>query len=514
MLPKNLPIAILGIPIDNLTLQESVQKFQTLIERYKQDLRPRYIATLNVDFLVNTYPVSLQGSKRPELLNALQKGSLVTLDGMPLVWLASLLGNPVQERVTGVELLSSLVTSLAEKKQKLYLLGADEKILKLAMLYLEDENPHLKIVGAAHPSIPIEGEDLETAIERDYLIVEKINQASPDLLVLALGNPKQEIWFERIHHQLRVPVTLGIGGALKILTEVIPRAPRWMQKFGLEWLFRLFQEPKRLFSRYFKDLIKFPFMVLPLFLYHSLNWAIYQIFYNTRSKIKWRMPLLFISEHQTLVVIPLPERLDSLFCRELWMKEEDFFAQDAIVFDFKKVRHIDLEGFALLIKMEKRAEREKKSLFALSISADIRLLLRLHRVWDLMKNQTFESPDAILRLLKRNGKPNHFTAIQQDAKHVVISFFGNLDNTLDYDFYLRKLKQVFYQKFCILDFSYCSTIESRGISFLLKVQKNVDKTLVSLKICGLSNNLRKQLRLAKVYHLFEEGGSLETLLES
>ena len=403
---KPLPIGLLGLSVSNLTLPETVSEIQMLIENYQKDLRPHYIATLNVDFIVNIHTINSSSIRFPELLKVLQHSSLVTLDGMPLVWLSRLLGSPFKERVTGIDLLPKIAESLHRKNQSLFLLGGDEKTLKLCSIYLQADYPGLRMAGTSHPLIPIEGENLETAEERDKLIVEHINRAAPDVLLLNLGNPKQEIWFERIRNKLHVPVTIGVGGAFNLLVGRVVRAPVWMQNLGLEWVFRLFQEPHRLFSRYIKDLIKFPLIALPLVAYQTWKRVIYNLFYRPRKGlIKIRAPFLFISKQKTIAVVQLPVRVGDLAAAEILQTLANLFSQDIVVLDFKKVKHIDLEGIALFLEINNTAEREKKQLHFLNLTPDIKLLFRLHRLREMVEAKACHSPSALLERFIVNGSP-------------------------------------------------------------------------------------------------------------
>lgn len=510
----NLPLAFLGVPISNLTMEETIIRIQQLIKDYRKDLQPRYIATLNSDFLVNAHSWNCGSPRFPELLHILRDSSLVPIDGMPIVWACRLMGTHVKERVTGADLFPHIAEALNESKQSIFLLGGNEKTLKLCMLYLLAVYPDLHIAGTAHPKIDVEGEDLEISEERDKLLIEQINRANPDILMINLGNPKQEIWYERVRNKIHVPVSIGVGGAFDLLTGMISRAPVWMQKSGLEWLYRLVQEPKRLWKRYLADLFKFSYMVLPLLAYHNFNRFLYNIFYGLRYKqSKLQSSLLFISTKQTIAVVPLPRRLDELVSREIRQNLEDLLSQDALILDFAAVRHIDLEGMGLLLRISQRSMKEKKQFFCLGINADMRLLLRLHRLWDVLEDHSCKSSKEILTRLNQNcSGASFYDAIQQEHQYVIISFFGKLDKAHDYDEYMKKIGPITYQKECILDFSYCSYIDNTGLGFLLKLKKNQPKRFISLKIYGLSKSLKRQFRIAKVYHLFEILPSLDKVL--
>jgi N-acetylglucosaminyldiphosphoundecaprenol N-acetyl-beta-D-mannosaminyltransferase len=503
---KKCPLVFLGVPLSNLTMEETVSKIIELIEDYKKDLQPRYIATLNADFLVQSNQWNFGEARFPELLHTLRQASIVTTDGMPILWACRAMGSYVKERVTGSDLLPKLSEALSEHKKSVFLLGGSEKTLKLCTLYLQALYPDLTIAGTAHLQIDIKGEALDRAATRDTILIEQINRSNADLLFINLGNPKQEVWFERVKNQLHVPVSIGIGGAFDLLTGTISRAPIWMQKSGLEWSYRLMQEPKRLWKRYFVDLFKFTYMVLPPLIFHNLNRLVYKIFYQKQgAKIKLKSSLLFISTYHTIALIPLPSRLTPLVSDEIKNNLDDLFSQDALIFDFINVRHLDLEGVWLLLYISQRVKKEKRQFFLLNVSGDIRLLLKLHRVWDTLEDSHCNSSKGVITQLHQNGNSTSFfyDAIQQEQHLVIISFFGRLDNANNYEEYLKKLKPIIYQKDCILDFKYCYYIDNTGFQFLLELQDLQKEHFISLKICGLNKSLSRQFEITDVSNLFE-----------
>lgn len=236
-------VVLLGVPIDNLTLEEAIDQIDCFIQEGRTTGRYHQIVTVNADFVA-------KAGNDPELRYLLQEADLATADGMPLVWAARLLNVPLKERVTGADIVPSLAARAAQKGYSLYLFGAAPGVAKKAGEILQQRNPGLTIAGVASPPIA-------SILEQDLTVLEDIANARPDILMVALGNPKQEKWIGMYGRQLKVPVMIGVGGSLDFLAGQVKRAPQWMQKTGLEWLFRLIQEPRRLWRRYVIDLITF-----------------------------------------------------------------------------------------------------------------------------------------------------------------------------------------------------------------------------------------------------------------
>ncbi|MBE0695331.1 MAG: WecB/TagA/CpsF family glycosyltransferase [Anaerolineaceae bacterium] len=236
-------VVLLGVPIDNLNLEETIDQIDRLVQNGRSLGKYHQVVTVNADFVV-------KAANDPELRYLLHESDLATADGMPLVWAARLLNVPLKERVTGADMVPSLAERAAQKGYSLYLFGAAPGIAKKAGEILQEWYPGLKIAGVASPA-------LSSVLEQDPAVLADIENAHPDILMVALGNPKQEKWIGMYGRQLKVPVMIGVGASLDFIAGQVKRAPQWMQKTGFEWLFRLLQEPRRLWRRYVVDLVAF-----------------------------------------------------------------------------------------------------------------------------------------------------------------------------------------------------------------------------------------------------------------
>lgn len=253
--------SILGIPVSCLNAQQAADAMIKILEEKKERKDPCYFATVNMDFLSNAFYPKKEPLWGTELFDLLRTADFVTADGAPILWLAKALQQPLAERVTGADLFLPLC-SLAEKKEfSIYLLGGHEATTKKNLSILQHSFASLRIAGWSCPMITLE--KTAVASQGDAKIIEKINQAQPDLLFLFLGNPKQELWFARNRHLLKTRAAIGLGGTMNFLVGKTSRAPEWMQKAGLEWAWRLFDQPKRLAKRYFFNALHLPKLFLP-----------------------------------------------------------------------------------------------------------------------------------------------------------------------------------------------------------------------------------------------------------
>ncbi len=227
---------VAGVRIHSVDLASAVSLIESAIDGGAQ----MQIATVNLDFLV-------RAQRSAELRDVLDRSDLNVADGMPLVWLSRLAGSPLPGRTAGSDLVPLALERLAARKARVFLFGGDRAVALEAARRLDETYPGLVVAGHCEPPF--------ASVDRmpNRSIIRLIRAARPDVIMVALGNPKQELWIARHRHLLGAGVAIGVGCTLDLIAGRSRRAPAWMQRAGLEWLFRLVQEPGRLFSRYLVD---------------------------------------------------------------------------------------------------------------------------------------------------------------------------------------------------------------------------------------------------------------------
>jgi N-acetylglucosaminyldiphosphoundecaprenol N-acetyl-beta-D-mannosaminyltransferase len=198
------------------------------------------VVTPNVDHVVIA-------ERQPEFRDAYAGAALSLADGMPLLWAARLLGQPLPEKVSGSDLVLPLAELAAARRWRVFLLGAGPGVAEEAARRLRSRFG-LDVVGTGSPRIRLDGAPDDTAAA-----LAQVRAARPDLLLLAFGAPKQAIWAHRHRAALGAAVAVGVGASLDFIAGTARRSPRWMSQAGLEWLFRLASEPRRLWRRYLVD---------------------------------------------------------------------------------------------------------------------------------------------------------------------------------------------------------------------------------------------------------------------
>lgn len=230
-------IKFMNTEIDNLTMAEALDAIDDLIKQNKN----AFVVTPNVDHII-------QLEKGGELCKAYEKADLILCDGKPLIWISKWYGTPIKEKISGSDLFPLLCKRASEKKYKMFFLGAAEGVAAKAADNLMKKYLGLNVVGTYSPPI-----GFENNVEEMVKIEKMIKDLLPHILIVALGCPKQELFIMNNCNKLGVPVSLGLGASLDFEAGQIKRAPKWMADHGLEWLYRITQDPKRLAKRYLVD---------------------------------------------------------------------------------------------------------------------------------------------------------------------------------------------------------------------------------------------------------------------
>lgn len=237
---QNRRIDFMGVPLDGLTMQETVNRCRVLAK----GTQPAQHVVLNAAKVV-----TIQNDSR--LKEIISSCAVVNADGMAVVWAARLLGHQVPERVTGIDLFEELVAAAAADGHSIFLLGADEAVVTKTAEVLRARHPELKIAGTRNGFWKDDAEVIAT-----------VQKAAPNYLFLAIPSPRKEYWLHTNLTALGVPFVMGVGGSFDVIAGKTSRAPKLLQKTGLEWTWRLIQEPRRMFMRYWKGNTAFIKLVL------------------------------------------------------------------------------------------------------------------------------------------------------------------------------------------------------------------------------------------------------------
>jgi N-acetylglucosaminyldiphosphoundecaprenol N-acetyl-beta-D-mannosaminyltransferase len=228
-------VNIAGAEIDTYSFDEVVD---IIIDRALTSSTPEYVVTPNAQHINNL--------QTDDLFQEIYRHAALSVpDGVPLLWAAKFLRTPLNGRVNGTDLFEKICEMGSKKPLKIFFLGGRPGAAEKAAEILESRYPGLKIAGTYCPPYGFETNALE-----GQKINQQILEINPQILFVGLGSPKQEKWIYANYQELKVPMSIAIGVSFELVAGMVSRAPEWMQKSGLEWLFRLVVEPKRLWKRY------------------------------------------------------------------------------------------------------------------------------------------------------------------------------------------------------------------------------------------------------------------------
>jgi len=345
-------VALFGLPISNVTMAEAVSRIESAIQGGEKV----QIATANLDFARNAL-------RDAGLQRVICDCSMVLPDGAPMLWASRLLGKPLKERVTGVDLVPELARLSAAKGYRLFLLGSSDRCSEAAARVLEARFPGVQIVGRYSPPVsPLETMDNDAIFQR-------VIEADPDILLVAFGNPKQELWIHRFKWSMHVPVLIGIGGSLEMISGTLRRAPLVWQKMQLEWLYRMVQEPARLLPRYLRD-------AAALIRHLPLGFAVHQM-----QPVEDGAGQLEVISGEATREVTLPSRLSGNICHWLTREAENAISRkQSLLINMRDVHRVDPDGLGCLMELRHLLHAQGLTLWLAELSPTVRRVMEYSAV--------------------------------------------------------------------------------------------------------------------------------------
>ncbi|MGE5329833.1 MAG: WecB/TagA/CpsF family glycosyltransferase [Deltaproteobacteria bacterium] len=230
-------VKIMGSYIDALNMEESLKRIKEIILERKPVQH----------VVVNAAKIVMMNSN-PKLRDIVNSCGMINADGQPVVWASKILGKPLPERVAGADLMLRIIKMAYKNDFSIYFFGARQEVVENVVEKFREQYPGLKVAGFRNGYFKP---------EENQKIIDNIRDSNADILFLGFSSPMKEYWLSENLEELKVPFCMGVGGAFDVAAGVTKRAPVWMQKNGLEWLYRFIQEPKRMWKRYLVGNTKF-----------------------------------------------------------------------------------------------------------------------------------------------------------------------------------------------------------------------------------------------------------------
>jgi len=459
---------VLGVPFHNVTFQEAVEWARQRIRSRK----PGYIATANMDFVMLAW-------QDPELQRILLEADFVVADGIPIVWLSTLLGPRLKARVTGSDLVPMLAEMARDNHFSIFLLGGARGVADKAAEVLVQRYPGLRIAGCyAPPWAPL--------LEINHAeILKRIKAANPDLLLVAFGAPKQEKWVNLHVRNWQVPLAIGVGASLDFLAGVQRRAPRIVQRMAMEWFWRMCSDPPRLVGRYLRNILFFVRTSGELLFIRCLP--------NRTAPIGADAALRRIAHVQTFEPLANAAQVQS-FCAALAMQAPN----RPVVLDLHGVPWLSSLEQGALLRMTTLFRQRQQPLILAGVGSRVRRLL----IWCQLSEylEIGGTLDELLAKLGARAAAARQGSILRTVDRVEIRLpqeltAANLDE-------FRKLideRPDFEQsREWIFDASGNHFVDSSAIGYFMRLKKMARENNIHLRLTGVRPAVRRVFQVAKV----------------
>lgn len=235
-------IKIMDFYVDNLNAKETLDTIDGFIQR--REMVQHVVINAGKAVLMQT------DKRLSEIINQCK---LINADGQAIVWASKVLNQPLKERVAGIDLMYDLIELAAQKGYRIYFFGAKEEVVKKVVGIYKEKYPTLQVAGYRNGYF---------SDDQNEEVVAQIRESNADILFVAFSSPKKEYWLAKYQKELNVPFVMGVGGSFDVVAGVTKRAPKWMQRIGLEWFYRFLQEPGRMWKRYLVGNSKFIYYLM------------------------------------------------------------------------------------------------------------------------------------------------------------------------------------------------------------------------------------------------------------
>lgn len=465
-------IILLGLPFHDLTLKETLEECGEMMSRDD----PSYLVTANVDF-------TTQANEDEDLRRIVFFADRVVCDGMPLVWLSRLFGYRLRERVAGSDMVPALLQQCATENQGVYFFGSDLQTLEEAKTIAEDRYPGLRVCGCDAPPM---GAVVEWNNEE---ICNRMRASGARLLLVCLGCPKQERWIYSHYKDCGIPLSIGVGASLDFITGKQKRAPKWMQKTGMEWFWRMASNPRRLVARYSKD---FLFLARAAF----AEWRL--------SRCKDRLET---GKRTSISASNSPEKELMPEVTQLWWSgsleggegqnaEIPEVIEQPVLLDLSGVIFMDSSGLGRFAMLVRRCREAEKMLMVIAPSTFVQRAFKHAKFETLAPN--FATHSDALRYLALGASPQE-ASVQAET---TVAFHHELDavHLAEMDATLNDVVEN-SKGTVVLDLADVNFIDSRAVGALVRTRKVLVATGRELFLSRPTPAVEKLIALLRLEHV-------------
>ncbi|MBI4566718.1 MAG: WecB/TagA/CpsF family glycosyltransferase [Planctomycetes bacterium] len=469
------PLVLFGIPLQNMTQEETVA---WIVDRARSGV-PGQVVTANLDF-------ALQARRDPEMHRIQLEGDLVVPDGMPLVWLSRWFGPALKDRVAGSDLVPRLAEAARDNGLSLYAVGSAPGVAEKVMRLLQEQYPGLRVAGWESPP-------LTPFLDMDHRgIARRIQEAKPDIVLVAFGAPKQEKWIRLHLRDMNAPVAIGVGASLDFLAGEQVRAPQWIQNAGMEWFWRMAREPRRLAKRYAEDLLFLARMLA------RLAWL--RLKPAEARRVKPPDPARIAALGAVWAVFsPLRRAADA---EDFFRTYEPVTQERSLVLDLSRTRWLNSLELGALVRLGRVCRRRNRRLYLFSAIPRVReliLLYQLNRYVELAPTM-----DKLERGLERLRSAEHFAVRVNRTGHrlqvLLPEEFGRdvappAQREVHRHWGSGSIREL------VIDASRTTYLDSAGVLFISETGRLADRPDRGMWLRGFGEPLMKILHRERVNHV-------------
>lgn len=495
---------ILGIPIEDLDLNETVHQVFALTDAFAADGRPRLAATVTPDTFINLRAWVKKQAAAHALMDTLRRSDLLIPVGAPIAWAARILGIEMNHRIRSGEFFQQVLETAAAREKSIFLLGTKQSVLKAMADRMQKAVPGLVLAGMEIPSVMPEPDWDEETMEADFTVIESINGSGADLLFLDLSDPDIGIWFEKFRHRLFVPLTLIIPGGRTLMKDTNIRAAEPDRRRAVGNLLAPFTRTWRLWLRIYHSIFVFGLTILPLILYQKYRRVLFRILHTRPAFPAISSEVSKSGTGSTIRIITMPDPMDASVIGDIKddIKRMSQLSPKAI-FDFSNVNFIDSSGLGLILSLWRMATAENREIFFIGIKPAVYRLFKLSRTLDFFGNRMCGSLDDVLAILRRRADFTTFyylAIIRGEA--VLFHMFGELDAAGMMDLDTDSLLEAIGSRNTILNLTALNFVDSAGVILFIKIQRHISRHGKHCILCGLQEHVRQIFKIVRIDQLF------------
>ena len=485
---------LLGVPIDNLGLDEAVDRIFSMAEAYARDGRPRLAVAVDADTIIrmNAKPNARTGHSR-DWINAMRHSDLMMPMGRATAWAARSMGTRLKPPFSGDQWFDKFLR-LAEKKQKsLFLVGHNSREVNTAADLLRPAYPDIRLAGwmafgSRHNPKPDNSSDIG--------LQDEINSSYADFLLIDLQDPRVGSWLARHRHRLNIPVTLAFTGSRQITSGIA----RHLQGRGGNFSLFFFS----IWRQFLHTPVVFGFKLLPIVVYQQYQHLVHKLFHARPPTASVKASMSRSPQGTILKIIVLPDPLDASVIGEIKDELKSMIRQaPKTVLDLSDVYFMDSSGLGLLLALWRTAAAGNRQIFLVGVRPPVYRFFKVSRTLDFFEKSILPDQNAAIEILSRNSRGSSFYYLAViRGRATVFHLYGQLDAPSAAGMDMESVIETIGDRNAIFNLAGLKFIDSAGMHLFIQIQRHAARNGRTCIFCGLSPQVRQMFEILRLDELF------------